>query len=641
MPRLSAPRLLRPGRHPYAVAGIAVLLLMAAVAAVRGIVFDTVDDYNVMMTLAGEKTGHPYFQLTFYNSVFGALIAALATAMPFVQWYSVVMVLMIFASLTAILGSMLRRGRAVGVPALVVGAFFAVLFVALFLYPVQRMQFTTTAALLGAAACALAYSLPPEEAAARKIAPALVASAVFVVLAAVERKSVGYCAFAFWASSLVRFIVYSKAYRPGIPLRRFGLRLGSVFAIAAIIAVAFYGGDHLIRTLGDNAGYDDYNQWRAEFQDHPHPSFADQPALYEENGWSQEVYRIASSLIYIDEAIDADNLKAIVTSPLTREVQPSLGEAVDLGVSLVRTNQTAKADFLASLALLAAATGACAMLTMRRPKRAIPIWAGIVLLTALACILSLYLCLSGRWMLRLLQTICLPYAVCMMFFAFDAYAQLGERSEEARGDVGSGRPRHGRLLPAASPSARIRTARVLTAMAAFGCLGISCYLSLGDIGNLQERDAFSKAQMAAVEQYAIDHPDEVLVHDYSIANYYNSYDPFRTYEKPLTNLIISGGSYTYTGAYQHQLGANGLDEFLGGGDLLLPNVFYVTSLDHPGYLQNVSDYLASVYGEVSVRQVDTIADTVGVFKFSLTAGDSDVLAWQQALPLRADGTGVL
>lgn len=640
MPRLSVPRLLRPDRHPYVVAGLAVLLLMAAVAAVRGIVFDTVDDYNVMMTLAGEKTGHPYFQLTFYNSVFAALIAALATAMPFVQWYSVVMVLMIFASLTAILGSMLRRGRAAGVPALVVGAFFAVLFVALFLYPVQRMQFTTTAALLGAAACALAYSLSPDQASTRKMAPVLAASAVFVVLAAVERKSVGYCAFAFWASSLVRILVYARAYRPGIPLRWLGVRLGALLAAAVLVAVGFYGGDHLIRTLGDNAGYDDYNQWRAEFQDHPHPSFADQPALYEENGWSQEVYRIASSLIYIDEAIDADNLEAIVTSPLTREVQPSLSEAVDLGVSLVRTNQTAKADFLAALALLAAAVGTCAMLTMRRPRRSVPVWAGIVLLTVLACALALYLCLSGRWMLRLLQTICLPYGVCLAFFALDAYVLLGERAEGGREAARAGLPRHSHL-PAAPRSTRLCTAGALAAMAAFGCLGISCYLSLGDIGNLQERDDFSKAQMAAVEQYAIDHPGEVFVHDYSISNYYNSYDPFRTYAAPLTNLIISGGSYTYTGAYRHQLAANGLDEFLGGDDLLLPNVFYVTSLEHPGYLQNVSDYLASVYGEVSVRQVDTIAGTVGVFKFSLPAGDSQILAWQQALPLRADGTGVL
>uniref|UniRef100_A0A7C9JQC9 Glycosyltransferase RgtA/B/C/D-like domain-containing protein n=1 Tax=Muribaculaceae bacterium Z82 TaxID=2304548 RepID=A0A7C9JQC9_9BACT len=611
---------------------------MLAVFVVYGVVFDTVDDYNVMMTIAGEKTGEPYFQLTFYNAVLAAPMAFLAKLLPFVQWYSAAMVLMIFASLTAIFGSLLRRGRSAGVPALVIGAFFLLLFVTVLLYPVQRMQFTTTASLLGAAACALAYSVTPEEASARKMAPALMASAVFVVLAAVERKSVGYCAFAFWLSSLVRIVVYAKAYRLPVALPKLMRRLGALLAVSVAVAVAFYGGDHLIRTLGDNRGYDDYNQWRAEFQDHPHPAFVDQPQLYEDNGWSQEVYRLASSLIYIDEAINEENLRAIVESPLTRQVQPTLSEAVDLGVSLVRENPTAKADFLAVAALLIAAMGLCAMLSLRRARWAAPIWAGVGLLALLSCALALYLCLSGRWMLRLMQTISLPCIVCLAFFCLDALFLLGRSGSQ--GASRAPHARHASVSSGAGPSS-ILAAGFVAAMAAFCCLGVSAYLSVGDIGNLQGRDSFSKTQMEAVERYALSHPDDVFVHDYSISNYYNSYDPFRTYDTSLSNLIISGGSYTYTGAYRRQLAANGLDDFLDGSDLLLPNVYYVTSLDHPGYLQNVTDYLASVYGEVDVRQVDVINGTVGVYKFSLPPEPSPILDWEQTLPLRSDDTGVL
>ncbi len=616
--------------HPFAYSSALCLVAFIAIAMSRGIVFDTVDDYNMMMTISGEKTGDPYFQLTFFNSAFGFLMSLLYRITDSVQWYSIVELSFLLAGLSVIGGCLVRitpPNRSVLWPTLILAALLATVY----LYPVQRMQFTTTAATLGAASCALCLCIGDTGLSTQQNRRYFCLSLLFLALAFIERKSAGICCSVFWLLCVGRILLYSKSgFRNRIKADT--LKWAARPLLAALLVVAcFYGFDTLLQRLGDNSSYGAYNQWRIEFQDHVRPSYEEAPDMYLAAGWSEEVFNLARSLIYVDEAIDTPALEHIVQSPETATIQPSIRDAISLGYSLFKENETARGDLVvvAGLGLTSFLAGALLWRRNRRSSIAFCSWTVVVALVSFC--LCLYLCLSGRWLLRLFLTVALPAASCFLF-------QLVGGLNAAAGIPNRKIGKHGssHRLPQLPLAAKGSMAAVLAVSVLFGSVSAA-----SDIEKLRKRDSYSIPQMAAIENYALQHPDDVFVHDYSVSNSYDSYDPFRTYDGDLTNLIISGGSYTRTGAYNKQLEANGIDGFLDGRTLLSDNVYYISNLERGDYVEVVSDYLESKYGPVNVELVDVLNGTAGVYKFSLSPDPSPILDWEQTLPLRNDDTGVL
>lgn len=113
----------------------------------------------------------------------------------------------------------------------------------------------------------------------------------------------------------------------------------------------------------------------------------------------------------------------------------------------------------------------------------------------------------------------------------------------------------------------------------------------------------------------LSNPDKVFVHDYSVSNSYNSYDPFRIFEdeKP-TNIIISGGSYTYTGCYNEQLRINNLDK-LDGETFSKDNVYYVCNENKKNFWQDVNYYLRVNYNFSACKRVEQLDHDVSIYQF--------------------------
>lgn len=604
--------------RPFVLSGVLCAAGIAAIAVAYGIVFDTIDDYNVMLTVSGDKTGEPYFQLTFFNSVYAFLISLLYRLTDAVQWYSVIQLFLIWISLTVVFGCVLARSSAGGkvragaIPVLAVIAF------ACFAYPVQRMQFTTTASLLGAAACALVFLVDPatdERAVARK---RIALSGVFLAMAVLERYTAGLCCVAFWVAGVVRLLLFAGEHPSELHFGRLVRQVCATATACFLVVSLFVGGDALVKKLGDNSDYMEYNQWRIEFQDHPHPSFDEAQELYESVGWSREVYNLTTYLIYMDPAINEDALRTIALSPQTAAVQPGIRSSLSTAVSLFRTNQSALA---LGLVVFAACTGLLALVLRNRGGsryRSRWIVLGAIGLLVLSGCLALYLCLSGRWMLRLLQTICFPLIACLLMLVCDA-SRMGSSCR------GEGR----------ASGAHLRHSVERGTLGAFGLscafvlvlcpLGAAVYLTGSNLHSLQERDETSKAQMQAVESYARSNADKVLVHDMSFTSSKNSYDPFRPVDdEKLRNLIMLGGSYVGTGSFNRQLALNGLDD-LDAAALLDDDVYYISDTSK-GFMDATVAYMDSLGIAYKCNQVEDLGNGVGVFKFSPVVTDDPLAA---------------
>ncbi len=595
---------------PFVTAAVVSLILTAGVAFALGIVFETVDDYNIMMSLSGEKTGSPYWQLTFYNSLFALVQAQLYTLIPGIQWYSLIELGLIYVSNLVFLGLVLERCSRNGLSWVLALLAYPLLFCAALLYPVQRMQFTTTAALLGMASCAAIYSIDASMLDKRSLRRRLALSGALLLLSLLERQSAGFCAAVFWISGLARIGILAGA---GILSNvRANVRTVVIVSAATVgLCALFTVGHELVNRLGDNADYTSYDEWRVQYQDYPRPTYDEAADVYNEAGWSQEVYSIATSLTYISPKINEQAFKEIVQSPEMDAASPSLIDAVKNDVTLVVSNKAARALFCVLLAFYIVINGQ----TVR--SRGLPGSAGryrcIMFLGAtgvvlLAIVASIAICLSGRWPLRSFQAIGFPLMACLAMLTLEltplcrrpaGASEVTSVRNGVRGVGGSS---------ASGPFVQVALLFILlTAGAQFGVEGIR---------EICTRDEASLTQMASIEKYAIEHPEDVFVHDYSVSNIWNSYDPFRAYDESLCNLIISGGSYTYSGCYYAQLRANGMTR-LTGEELLNEGVFYVSDTDHPSFLQKTLEYMRGEFGDVEAEEVASLSGGVKVYKFKI------------------------
>lgn len=588
--------------HPYIFSFASIAVLMIAVFLLYGVVFDTVDDYNVMMTLAGEKTGRPYYELTFYSVCLAFVISLFYQATDAVQWYSLFEIAMVYTSISLILARITIASRKHAVPGAVFGVLAFVFLVIFFLYPVQRLQFSSTAALLGAAACAIICTCDFSPSKRKQLAKDLALSVVFLVLCFAERLSAGYCLLAFWLVLL--FFSFLRANRIDNS-KQVRTRIACAALSAIVCCGAIFSIDYTVRHVGDNANYMEYNQYRADFQDYPHPTYKDGEELYASVGWSEEIYRLASSLSYLDDSINEENLKKIVESEEYAQIQPGIGAALKLAVKQITSNDAAKAIVIALGGMFLCFLIQVISLRKQHAQNVRFRLARMATFLILAIALVFYLCLEGRFPLRSLQCITFPLGVIMLFELVSLNTTQARLTPPPLNTENA-------VETICHPGASMQLACMMLLLA----FGASFYLSQGYVKELHvKRDAASIQNMQSVESYASRNPDKVFVHDFSITGGSNAYDPFRTHPGKLTNLIISGGSYTHTGAYNDQLQQNGLEE-LTGKTLLEEDVYYISKKSSK-QMKYLLDYMESQFGPVEAKKIEDLSKTTAVYKIAL------------------------
>lgn len=590
-------------------------MLYFLICVFRGIVFDTVDDYNVMMTLSGEKTGSPFWETTFYNPLLALVISTFYRLSDEIQWYSIISILMIMASLTVVAYCILKKhyvvanedGRVERVSGTILTALFLIAF---YIYTIQRMQFTTTAASLGAAASALLFSIDVRDS-RQTVRKHCISSIVFLALCYLERSLAGLAAICFWLAGIVRlFLIYKVENKWRHETTEMTPKFNPVVMLVAGITViaVVYAGTLCIKQVGRNAEYYSYDKVRSEFQDYPHVTYASNPEIYSEVGWSKEIYDLAVSLFYIAPEIGADEFEGIVSSPANKSAQPTLIEGAKLGWRLVRDNCFARETAISCIGLfLVGMVGVVSSRVLNHrwtPLQKIQL-IGLIGVSVLSFGMLAYLAIQGRILLRIYLAVVLPLAPCLILLVLDIIQSL---CEELHFDATCGVERKARHR---------RMARSVSTALMIILFSYTSFAGARTVIDKSSTDSWSPDLIKAAEQYAIEHPDSIYMHDYSFTNYYNSYDPFRVYgDKKPTNLIISGGSYTYTACYYQQLAVNGLDA-LSGEELVSGDVLYITDLSRPGYLQCLLSYLRSTYGNVVAEQVDTINNQLGIYSFSI------------------------
>lgn len=531
--------------------GYAVLLAAALVGAALcfcPVHFLLDDDYALMQIVSGLRSGTPALYNVYNNILYSAPLSLLYRAAGNIPWYPLFEIAAIFAAVYAILFRTLRAAKEEK-RALSCAAFFLAVFAAAFLPNLIFLQYSTAGAALGAAACVLLYTMRRED----RVWPAVLFAAWSFLL----RRETGFVTLAMLLAALLMRLLAKKAEDSPRP------RAG----IAVIMAFALCFGAFLAQRAAEQsegiADFTAYNAARTAYMDYPHAGY-DESGVYRELGWSRNFYDLTQRWFFLDARFNADSLEKINAATATAPAAfPARAKAAATTFykTLFVTN-TVRNLFL----LMAGASFALALIRILKKD-----WRGqIRALIPFACLVGAGLLLSyiGRFPQHAFYALALP-AVSLL---------AAEWAKLARGGLITRLAMLGTLLAALF----IGTSSVRTVYA----------LSHSEEYRTQE------ARAEAVDAFALETPDHIVVTDYSVRG---AGTPFVTMQsaRPL-NRFFWGGWYCYSPFYFDQLEANGLpsldaETFASGRALLLNS--------DEALLKLFTEYLTETCGPVRAERV--------------------------------------
>lgn len=557
------------------------------------IVFFINDDENIMYTLAGYYTNGETADHSFVNYILGRIIRWMYELIPQIPWYGVLHIFVLFVSVVVVGRGLFKISHKVGLSVFYPISMFTGICVIFFVNPVILMQFTTTSALAGTAAVSLLICIDELDSGKSRCVQ-FVFSVIFVLLCYMHRKNTGYIVLCFFSlTAFYKFFehIISSDQREAVLIKNNTKKGKGFLAILAIslitvIAVSIIS-QNLIRTTSEWKSFYEYDEARFKMTDYPHDSIYDNPDLYNKIGWSESLYKLAgtSFWFFMDEKINVDSFNEISATGYNDTSKFDTSLIIDRALQLFSQEFVAQVSIVVCSLLFLLIVIICII-----QKKYLDVLMACCTLGGVFCT-SLYLCWKGRFILRAYQVIIFPAAVIFAFLFLKNLTYL-------TGKFGK---------------KKIWKAVVTFIGLIVLCAGINIYWKAG----YEAAQRVEKTNRTlAVEEYAINHPENMYFYDTSLTF---RYSPFVVYTDDYpSNLMFWGGMGWKSPAFNKQLEMNGLDH--ANSDIFFEeDVYYIT---YPGYILNsgstmmdmFSAYINDSYGEVEFKLVDDIDSEIYIYK---------------------------
>lgn len=572
-----------PKGLPWLLGALAASLLLGGVFLLLDVSYMGNDDTFISKSFLGYFTGHaPDFHI-FLHTFLTWFLSALSTAFPGVAWFSVWQLALLWLAATVLVKSLcqsaLLHGRSVWVGfglgcwlLLLIGLQFCI-----------RISFTTTAALLSAAAVAQILSVDYERATDGSIVRSLLMSLLLLALLYSLRQITALPALAFCGVAL--------AY---VAWDRFGLgktrSLKPLLVATAAVAMAFgvLAGVRAVEIK--QRGLEPLLEWEAasgEILDYEGMEGVP-PAFYATLGWPGTEIGLVKDWYMLDSNITTEAYQAITAAHEAATGHEPAAQRILRSLDLFKDTDGA---YLYALGAMGTVWLLCALgvLLGRDGRKKGARWAALGLNALLTAALTAYLAAKGRLPLRAVMMVVAPASALLWM-----------------------------LLPPCLPARGTHNGltRTLTALLLAGALALSaCYVVPTAQAHPKLADGeedFSLELSLCLDEYGLENPDLLVIYDTSLTKDQRLFPDYS--EGVPNNLVFWGGWMCRTPEYYEQLANYGIDgHAFTSADFLRENVVFACGVMDPpperllGYLrQTVSpdvqcDYLDS-YGYVHLFQ---------------------------------------
>lgn len=461
------------------------------------IYFPTNDDSFAQQIFAGSISGEPLPYVTFMGYAWCWLVSRLFTAVPGVAWWTVLHLASIYIALLCIGLATLRALHRLGCDLTRVRSFIVLLVLecGVSVPLIGRLQFTTTGSLAASAAVYVAVlevllrlrsfsgdaHSDTEESKPYSLLPFPV-PILLMALGYSYRSNCGYLALGFWMLAILITSVVQRKKIAILNMRRACLQLlcaGMVVGVLWGVNAVAYSSPEWKSAFARGDAY-------AGFTDFPTTPYCENPELYENAGWDEGLYNIASSYWYfLDPRMTTESLKAIneANSWGMRELMEHPLDAIRS-----RTIEMREPVALAYIAVYAVTIGSLLWCMGDRTRRR-AVWTVV----AATAVLIIYLFLKGRLPLRALLSVVLP-----SFAVFGAMA-LVTFVQSARRNAKDGRCRLARVT-------------MLISLALLPSVAAMCQFGYFSKDYLEQ--ASRQANIDAFQSYARHNSETLFIYDY-------------------------------------------------------------------------------------------------------------------------------
>jgi len=474
--------------------------------------FENSDDILLVKAFMGYEGGVPAGFSLYVHTLLARPLQGLSLLFPGIAWFSWLQMAFLWISAAVLCSSMLAcSAKYMPLPA---GLLLAACFLAAFaVFPACRINYTTTASLLGAAAVAQLLTVRFDETRHGK-----------VLLAALPSIGLLACCYALrWPSALPALVFWLLA----LWLRGRWTSIWRVLALAALVFAVLAGGRALEIRLLNQEAYADWNDARTRLMDYNEQAFdLAGDAELESIGWSRAELELVREWYFMDENITAEALTKLADVHQNAEPPGSAWRAAlpNLAGFYAQNPAYGLAMGLLAILCLCGALPATFDGEMNSRKRL-----AAILAPAVALALQAYLATQGRILSRAIDAVLFPCAAFLFCLL-------------------PGAPRlHKQPKPLAALLALL--------LAGVGLAGAR-FLTIRK--QLQARpDTISPTRQAALEAYGLEHPDRLILYGPNLLRDTRLF-PDVSQGIP-ANLMIWGDWYCRTPSWYGQLARFGVD----------------------------------------------------------------------------------
>ncbi len=507
------------------------------------------DDEALMQILSGARSGTPHLYDVYNSPLLSAPVSILYRLIPGIAWYPLLLLCVTVASCVCCCVLPVpedRRSAVIGAVECIVLAACA------FLPSTVFLQYSIAGAAAGSAVCLLMMDSLLHG---RTHTAGILLFGFFAICLRGETAAVA-------AAMMLAAVLTALAARNDgtAELPRAG-RLAVPAGVLAALLFVSAGAARIAANSPDWKDFTAFNEVRTSFLDYPHPGWEETEA-YRAAGWDEPLFRLAEEWFFLDPRIDTEALASIRTEIGWRGRLDA--DPVRSFRQMVTANNQVRDLFL----FLFGMTGVNILLSLCAGE-----WKRI-----LACMIpaaafmggAAILCLIGRHPPHAFYVLAIPSA------AMETYLFVHFLRGAGKGIVSA-------LL-------------ILTAVLAGTVLAVNS--AVHSVAAALGQETLSReARSAAINAYAYEHPDSVILTDMTVTG---AGAPFETAPRPV-NRFFWGGWYYATPAWKEQLAANGISA-------LTPEMLYsdrILFLSAPeNDLADLLAYLTERFGETHPLRVD-------------------------------------
>lgn len=558
------------------------------------------DDVHIMNVLSGRFTGEPYAVTSYFHVALGWVISGLYRIVK-LPWYPAVIIICNLVGqiclYSALFELIIKKNITIVLKAIMLMSML-VLSITITFTP----TFTSSSTLIGIASI---YLLHKEK--------RLMSIALLLMSVAIRMES-GFVSCVYWGIYYI--------YLHFVKTKRFTWKFFINGALVAILALGVYAGDVIIKAQIEPEDYKSFNKQQSDHNDVGKQNLDNEEfeAKLSSIGWGRTLYELSRRYFSMDPRINIENLKELNKNNYINNV--SISRSIKYTLGMLRELPEL---FNLSLLMFLSLISYIYYVVVFRGKG---FWLALAILAINAIFLA-RLAIHERIIFTSLFTLCAP-TLLIIFLLFERLA-IPEYKEQKHWQFVdllfaiaflyiyfSGRTWLALALGIIYSILRIDFKKAVSLLLAAMIIFSAGYKEFSNIEYLFSDSSYlhnikkGNADMQALEEYALSHPENIYIHgaDYSL------YAAIKRPYEPIFNLLFWGGTYVNSSAFNAKMKKSGLESY-DINELFKDNVYFVSKESYNGiYASTLKQYFIERGYNADFKIVDNYK-SLTVYKYFL------------------------